>query len=255
MSGARRARIRADVLLVSRGLAASREKAQALVLAGEVFASGQAIKKPGELLAHDADLAVVPRRRFVSRGGDKLERALIALGDALPPLAGRSVVDVGASTGGFSDCLLQRGVAHVYAVDVGKGQLDGKLASDPRVTVRDKTNARELTRESFDRAIDLVVVDASFIGLGKLAPAIASFLAPGGWLIALVKPQFEVGRAEAKRARGVIRDAQLREGAIDEAVRALVGAGFEPCGRVDSEVPGPKGNREHFVLARRGPAP
>lgn len=241
-------RERADALLVTRGLAASRAQAQAMIMAGEVSSAGVRIDKPGALVASDTELAVAERRRFVSRGGDKLDHALGALG---VDVAGRACLDVGASTGGFTDCLLQRGAARVIAVDVGYGQLAEKLRKDPRVDVRERVNARELTPEMLPSAPDLVVVDASFIGIGKLIAAIARVLAPGGELVALVKPQFEAGREAASKGRGVIRDADTRLAAIAGARRSIEEAGFEVLAEVDSAVPGPKGNVERFVHARR----
>jgi len=251
MNARRPDRVRADVLLEKRGLAPSRARAQASILAGEVFLETQRIDKPGQLLAEDAPVRLIARRRFVSRGGDKLEAAIEAFAAHVPEIAGAVALDVGASTGGFTDCLLQRGARRVFAVDVGWGQLDGKLRSDARVVARERTNARDLTTADFDEPIDLVVVDASFIGLDKLLPAIARVLGLGGWLIALIKPQFEVGRAVASKSRGVIRDEGDRSRAIDTVVNALPAFGFEVVAGADSAVLGPKGNREHFVLARR----
>ncbi len=249
------ARKRADVLVCEAGLAPSRAKAQALILAGEVFADGARVDKPGDLLAPTSRLSVVPRRRFVSRGGEKLDGAIDLLGDAAPPIEGAVAVDVGASTGGFTDCLLQRGARRVFAVDVGWGQLDARLRSDPRVVVRERTNARSLRREDFGEPIDLVVVDASFIGLDKLVPAIARVLPEGGLLLALVKPQFEAGRDAVRRGRGVIRDEDERARAIDGARRACEGAGFVIRREVDSPLRGPKGNLERFILATRAADP
>lgn len=244
-------RSRVDVLLVDRGLAPTRAKAQALVLAGEVWSGGVRVEKPGEPIASDAELVVTPRRRFVSRGGDKLEGALAAFGPRFGDLAGVVAVDVGASTGGFTDCLLTRGASRVYAVDVGWGQLDGKLRSDPRVRSMERTNARELSAGSFEEPIDLVVVDASFIGLGKLLPAIFAILRAGGELVALVKPQFEVGREAVNRTRGVVRDEAVRAEAIGRVRDEIAAAGFEPIAEVDSAVHGPKGNVERFVYAKK----
>ncbi|NUO48744.1 MAG: TlyA family RNA methyltransferase [Polyangiaceae bacterium] len=242
---------RADVLLCERGLAPSRARAQSLIMAGEVFAGGKRIDKPGMLLSPDIEIGVVPRRRFVSRGGDKLEGALTSFGDRFRSLSGVVAVDVGASTGGFTDCLLQRGAAKVYAVDVGFGQLDERLRQDQRVISRERTNARDLQATDFEEPIDLVVVDASFIGLGKLTAAIGRILKHGGDLVALVKPQFEAGREEASKGRGVIRDDAVREAAIASARTALVEDGFRIVAEADSEVLGPKGNRERFVHATR----
>jgi 23S rRNA (cytidine1920-2'-O)/16S rRNA (cytidine1409-2'-O)-methyltransferase len=248
---ARTKRERADVLLVERGLAPSRARSQAMILAGEAFAGEQRIDKPGQLVDVALELRIAPRRRFVSRGGEKLDGALRAFGARFDELAGLVAVDVGASTGGFSDCLLQRGAAKIYAVDVGWGQLDDRLRRDTRVVVRERTNARSLGPEDFAEPVDLVVVDASFIGLDKLLPAIASFLRPGGELVALVKPQFEAGREAVSKGRGVIRDVEVREAAIASARGAIEGSGFELVAEVDSEVVGPKGNVERFVHAKK----
>jgi 23S rRNA (cytidine1920-2'-O)/16S rRNA (cytidine1409-2'-O)-methyltransferase len=244
--------VRADALLVARGLAASRAQAQAMIMAGEVSTADRRVDKPGALLAPDAALAVAARARFVSRGGDKLDFALGALDVRV---AGRVCLDVGASTGGFTDCLLQRGAARVYAVDVGYGQLADKLRRDGRVDVRERVNARDLKPEDFAPLPDLVVVDASFIGLGKLVGAIARVVPPAGELVALVKPQFEAGREAASRGRGVIRDEDTRLAAIAEARAAVEAAGFAVLAEIDSAVHGPMGNVERFVHARRAEGP
>jgi 23S rRNA (cytidine1920-2'-O)/16S rRNA (cytidine1409-2'-O)-methyltransferase len=241
-------RARVDVLLVERGLAPSRAKAQALVLAGRVFSGEQRIDKPGQMQRPDIPLRVSEGLRYVSRGGQKLEGALDVLG---VDVTGQICADVGASTGGFTDCLLQRGAARVYAVDVGKAQLAQSLVHDARVVVMDSTNARHLSAESFPEAIDLAVVDASFIGLPKLMPALARVVRQGGRLLALVKPQFEAGREEATRSRGVIRDPALRAALIESARTSVSEHGFELLGGADSVLAGPKGNVEYFVLARR----
>jgi 23S rRNA (cytidine1920-2'-O)/16S rRNA (cytidine1409-2'-O)-methyltransferase len=222
--------------------------AQALILAGKVFLGERRIDKAGTEVAADAAVTVQESERFASRGGLKLLGALEAL-DC--DVNGATCADVGASTGGFSDCLLQRGARRVYAIDVGNGQLAHKLATDPRVVVMDRTNARHLEREHFPEPLDLVVVDASFISLEKLLPAIASWLDPGTRLLAMVKPQFEVGREEARRQRGVIRDQAVRGAAIERVLECVRASGFEVRGGVDSTLPGPKGNVEYFVLAQR----
>lgn len=242
-------KVRADQLLVTRGLAPSRARAQALVLAGKVYVGESRVDKAGTLLAEDAALTVRGEDHpFVSRGGVKLAGALDAF--AVDP-RGKRCLDLGASTGGFTDCLLQRGAASVAAVDVGYGQLAHTLRVDPRVLVLERTNARTLEPEQLGGACDLVVVDASFIGLGKLAAAIARCTRSGGELVALVKPQFEVGRDEASRTRGVVRDEQVREGAIAGAVEDVRAAGFDILGTADCVIEGPKGNLEAFVHARR----
>lgn len=239
--------------LVERGLAPSRARAQALIMAGSVRIDDQRIDKPGTLIDKDADLRVIEAMPFVSRGGLKLASALDAFKDAGLDVGGKIAVDVGASTGGFTDCLLSRGVAKVYAVDVGFGQLADKLRRDPRVVVRERTNARYLGPDDFAEPIDLVVVDASFIGLGKLAPALARILRPGGALVALVKPQFEAGRVAVSRGKGVIRDPMLREEAIAAARQSIEQEGFRIEAEADSAVAGPKGNLERFVYAIRVP--
>jgi 23S rRNA (cytidine1920-2'-O)/16S rRNA (cytidine1409-2'-O)-methyltransferase len=237
---------RADVMLVELGLAASRSQAQALLLAGQVFWGERQVDKPGTSLPAEARLVVRGGERFVSRGGTKLEGALETLG---VQVANATCVDIGASTGGFTDCVLQRGAARVFAVDVGHGQLAPELRGDPRVVVMERTNARDLQPADFDAAIDLVLVDASFISLTALLPAIARVLAPGGRLLALVKPQFEAGRAAASRGRGVIRDPAVREAAIARIRDALPASGFAVLGECDSPLAGPKGNLERFVFA------
>jgi 23S rRNA (cytidine1920-2'-O)/16S rRNA (cytidine1409-2'-O)-methyltransferase len=242
---------RADQLLVQRGLAESRARAQALVLAGQVF-TGQTldvrVEKAGHLLETSADLVVRGSNDYVSRGGLKLEGALRDL--AVDP-SGLVVADVGASTGGFTDCVLKHGARLVYAIDVGKGQLAARLAQDARVVVLDGTNARYLEADAVGGGVDLALVDASFISLTKLLPALARLITPGGRLLALIKPQFEVGRQDAKRARGVIKDLVARQSAIDGVLGELGAAGFELLGDAQCRVPGPKGNVEHFALARR----
>lgn len=234
--------------MVERGLAATRSQAASLLMAGRVFVGEQRVDKAGALLDVEADLRVKEGSRFVSRGGEKLEGALLALAVDVTDVV---AIDVGASTGGFTDCLLQRGARKVYAVDVGHGQLAEPLRREPRVVNREKTNARHLTAADFAEPIDLVVVDASFIGMEKLLPAIAACLRSGGQLLAMVKPQFEVGREEATRSRGVIRDPAVRDAAIQRATDALAEHELEWLGGCDSQLPGPKGNVEYFMWARR----
>ena len=228
---------RLDVLLVERGLAESRAQAQALVLAGRV----RGYDKPGTQVDDAAEVEVERPPPYVSRGGEKLAHALDAFG--LDP-AGRDCLDVGASTGGFTDVLLQRGAARVIALDVGYGQLHDRLRRDSRVTVLERTNARELQELPF--APDLVVGDVSFISL-KLALPPALALARAGWeAVVLVKPQFEVGRGEVGKG-GVVRDVAVRRRVVREIAVAAVGWGGETVGVVDSGLPGPKGNREVFL--------
>lgn len=240
-------RDRADRLLLAQGLADSRAKAQALILAGRVYVGEQRVEKAGALLASDAVLTVRKTEQFVSRGGTKLDGALAELGFEV---AGLVAADVGASTGGFTDCLLQRGASQVFAIDVGHGQLAQSLRADPRVVVMERTNARHLEADSLGKLVDLVVVDASFISLEKLLDAIVKILRPQGHLLALVKPQFEVGREQASKHRGVIKDEALREAAIQSTREAIAAHGFSVVGECASSIKGPKGNLEHFVLAQ-----
>jgi len=227
---------RLDVVLVERGLAESRSQAQALVLAGLV----PGYEKPGQQVDEGAALRVERPPRFVSRGGEKLANALAAF--AVDP-AGRDCVDVGASTGGFTDCLLQAGAARVIAIDVGYGQLHPKLRADPRVTVLERTNARTVSELPFPP--DLVTCDVSFISVTKALPAVLALARPGWEALVLVKPQFEAARADA--GRGVVRDPGIRRRAVERVVEAAAGWGAHVAGVVDSGLPGPKGNRELFV--------
>ncbi len=236
-------KIRADVALVERDLAPTRARARALILAGDVFSGEQRIEKAGEVIRTDAPLSVRARAEYVSRGGSKLAGALDAL--TFDP-RGVVAADIGASTGGFTDCLLQRGATKVYAIDVGYGQLHPKLRENPHVVAMERTNARHLT--SLPDAIDLVVIDASFIGLEKLLPAARAILREAGDLIALVKPQFQVARRNLKG--GVVRDKSVRHAAIDTLISSAREIGFKELGRTDSILRGPKGNQETFVWLR-----
>jgi 23S rRNA (cytidine1920-2'-O)/16S rRNA (cytidine1409-2'-O)-methyltransferase len=242
---------RIDLLLVERGLAASRTQAQALVMAGAVVAGEQRVDKPGQLVDPGLPLRVkadAAPKRFVSRGALKLEGPLEALG--VDP-RGLVCADLGASTGGFTDLLLQRGAARVYAVDVGYGQLHPRLRGDARVVVRERENARFLTAEALGERVQLVVGDLSFISLRLVLPAVKAILAPGGRAVLLVKPQFEVGKGEVGKG-GVVRDDGLRRGALAGVAEAARRLGFEVAGHLESPVPGPAGNRE-WVLALRLP--
>jgi 23S rRNA (cytidine1920-2'-O)/16S rRNA (cytidine1409-2'-O)-methyltransferase len=239
---------RADQLLVVRGLAPTRARAQALILAGKVYVGEARVEKAGALLAEDAALSLRgDDHPYVSRGGVKLAGALAAFG--VDP-RDKSCVDLGASTGGFTDCLLQRGAARVAAVDVGYGQLAHSLRVDPRVLVLERTNAKTLEPETIGGLADLVVVDASFIGLAQLLAAIVRVLAPGGDLVALVKPQFEAGREAASKGKGVIRDPEVRASAIARVTADVARAGLDVHGVADSVLAGPKGNVEAFIHAQ-----
>jgi 23S rRNA (cytidine1920-2'-O)/16S rRNA (cytidine1409-2'-O)-methyltransferase len=242
-------KVRADQLLVAKGLAPSRAQAQALILAGKVYVGETRVDKAGAMLREEAELTVRGEPHpYVSRGGVKLAGALDAF--HVDP-TGKRCLDLGASTGGFTDCLLQRGATSVIAVDVGYGQLAHKLRVDPRVVVLERTNARNLEPEMIGGPCALVVVDASFISLAKLAPAIARCLDERGELVALVKPQFEVGREEASRSKGVVRDPAIRAEAITAAIADLDAHGLEILGSADCVIEGPKGNLEAFVHARK----
>ena len=234
---------RVDVLLVERGLAETRSQAQALVLAGRV----RGYDKPGQQIPDDVERELEQPAPCVSRGGGKLRNALDAFG---VEVAGRDCADVGASTGGFTDCLLQAGAARVVAIDVGHGQLHPKIRNDPRVTVFERTNARLLRELPFPP--DLVVCDVSFISVTKALPPVLA-LARRGWeAVVLVKPQFEAGRAEVRK--GVIRDPQVQRKAIETVIEAAREWGGVTVGVVDSGLPGPKGNREFFVHLVNRPA-
>jgi len=239
--------VRIDRLLVDRGLVGSRERAQRLVLAGEVLVDDRPVTKPGAVVPADAAVRLrTPETAYASRGGEKLAGALDALG--LDP-TGRIVLDVGASTGGFTDCLLRRGAARVIAVDVGYGQLAWRLRQDPRVTVLDRTNARTLTRAALPEAPDLAVIDVSFISLARVLPAVVACLAPGAEIVALVKPQFEVGRGRVGKG-GVVRDPALRAEAVASVRAAAESLGLAVTGQSESVLPGPKGNVEVFLRLR-----
>jgi 23S rRNA (cytidine1920-2'-O)/16S rRNA (cytidine1409-2'-O)-methyltransferase len=235
---------RLDRLLVERGLAASREKAQALIMAGEVLVDGRKAVKPGQPVAVECRLEVLARPPFVGRGGLKLDAAL----DHFAILVtGRVCLDIGASTGGFTDCLLQRGAARVHAVDVGSGQLDWKIRSDPRVVVHEKLNARYLRGEDIGEPVGLAVYDVSFISVTLILPAAMPLLQPGGEMVILVKPQFEVGKGQVGRG-GIVREPVLQEAAcrrVNEAARQL---GFETS-IMESPILGAEGNREFLLYA------
>jgi 23S rRNA (cytidine1920-2'-O)/16S rRNA (cytidine1409-2'-O)-methyltransferase len=243
-------RVRIDTLLSERGMFPSRSQAAASVLAGDVLLlpDRRRAQKPGEMVADDAELEVVQAPPFVSRGGIKLRNALTALGVSV---RGRNALDVGASTGGFTDCLLQAGAAHVVAVDVAYGELDWRLRSDPRVTVIERTNARALARDSLPYAPDLIVIDVSFISLAKVLPAVLGCAAARFDCLALIKPQFEVGRSQVGKG-GVVRDAAARRGALIAVGSSAVELGATVLGYASSGLPGPKGNLETFVWLAEG---
>ena len=256
-------KVRLDVLLVERGLAESRAKAQALIMAGQVRVAGQTTLKPATAVQADSVLTVDSGPRFVSRGGEKLEGALKAFGF---DVTGLICADVGSSTGGFTDCLLQRGAAKVYAIDVGKGILHWKLRNDPRVVVMEETNARFV--ESLPEPVSLVVVDASFISLKILLPVIKRWFnifplstfdegkrkEARNDVIALIKPQFEAGKKDVSRGDGVIRDPEIHRQVLTDVLTYAKEEGFAIRGLVKSPLLGPKGNAEFLVWLDFGPA-
>jgi 23S rRNA (cytidine1920-2'-O)/16S rRNA (cytidine1409-2'-O)-methyltransferase len=241
-------RLRVDQLMVERGLAESRARAQALILAGRVFSGERRLDKPGQAVAGDVELCVrTPGPAYVSRGGTKLAHGLDYFG--IDP-AGSVALDVGASTGGFTDVLLRRNAARVYAVDVGHGQLDWRLRNDPRVAVHERTNARHLTREHVPEPVGLVVCDVSFISLELALPAALALAGRDARLVALIKPQFEVGKGQVGKG-GVVRDPALHETVCARIARWLSEHDWEVLGITASPITGPKGNREFLIAARR----
>ncbi|MBI3876607.1 MAG: TlyA family RNA methyltransferase [Verrucomicrobia bacterium] len=243
---------RVDQALVDRGLCESREKAKRAVMAGQALVNGQPARKPSDTVEDNDALALSEAEKFVSRGGHKLEHALEHFG---VNVSGATAVDFGASTGGFTDCLLQRGVEKVFAVDVGHGQLAWTLRRDRRVVVMERTNARHLTPAQMPQpfeSVDFVSVDCSFISLRKILPAAVALLRPGGKIVALVKPQFEAGKAEADRGAGVITDPAVHQrvlGELEAFVKTM--PGVEWRGVTESPLTGPAGNREFLVLLEK----
>ncbi|HEX9016521.1 MAG TPA: TlyA family RNA methyltransferase [Chloroflexota bacterium] len=237
---------RLDLLLVERGLAASREQARSTIMAGLVSVGGQIVDKPGSLVDEGTTPIVQPAQRYVSRGGLKLEHALDAFG---LHVAGLVAVDIGASTGGFTDCLLQRGVARVYAVDVGYGQLDWRLRNDPRVVVLERTNVRYL--EALPEPVDLAAIDASFISLRLVVPAAVRLLRKGGRIVALVKPQFEAGRGRVGKG-GVVRDPGVHQEVLSHLGTWAAKEGYGILRVTTSPIRGPAGNVEFLALMEPG---
>lgn len=237
---------RLDLLLVERGIAPSREKAQAMIMAGEVLVNGQRIEKAGTQVSPTVEIATAAKARFVSRGGDKLEAALQTF-----PIAtiGRVCADIGASTGGFTDCLLQHGAKRVYAIDVGYGQMALTVREDPRVVLMERTNARHL--ESLPEPIGLLVIDASFISLRLLLPVAQRWLAPDADVIALVKPQFEAGPRDVGKG-GVVRDRAVHRRVLNEILQFANEIGLQPRALVKSPLKGPAGNIEFLAWLSRG---
>ncbi len=245
------ARERLDVLVVERGLAVSRERARALILAGQVRVDGTVVSKAGAQVAGDAVIELsLPDHPYVGRGGVKLAHALDAFG--IDPV-GAIALDVGASTGGFTDVLLQRGAVHVVALDVGHGQIDWKLRNDARVTVIERVNARTLTGDQLPpsfRRFGVITMDLSFISLAPVLPAVAPLLEPGAPLVALVKPQFEAGRAEVRKG-GIVSDPAVQARVVEQVAAAADTLGLRRIASIESPITGAEGNREFFLHLRR----
>jgi 23S rRNA (cytidine1920-2'-O)/16S rRNA (cytidine1409-2'-O)-methyltransferase len=240
--------LRLDQALVDRGLCESREKAKRAILAGQVRVNEQVARKPSDSVKEDDQIALAAPEKFVSRGGFKLEHAMEHFKVDVTAL---TAVDLGASTGGFTDCLLQRGAEKVYAVDVGRGQLAWKLRRDKRVVVMEKINARELTPAKMPQPfvpVDIAVIDCSFISLRKIIPAAVALLKASGKIVALIKPQFEAGKKEADRGAGVIRDAEVHERVLRELKEFVEARELKWRGVVESPLIGPAGNKEFLVL-------
>jgi 23S rRNA (cytidine1920-2'-O)/16S rRNA (cytidine1409-2'-O)-methyltransferase len=237
--------MRLDVLVVARGLAESREKARALILAGQVLVNNQKADKAGANVPSDASVELLSQPRYVGRGGLKLEAALDHFEITVP---GKVCLDIGSSTGGFTDCLLQRGAARVYAIDAGTGQLDWKLRNDPRVIVHEQTNARHLSREQVPEPVDLAVCDVSFISITMILPAIANLLATHAELVILVKPQFELERHQVGKG-GIVRDPALHQAACRRVEQSVQALGFQ-AQIIPSPVLGAEGNQEFLLHAR-----
>lgn len=238
-------KVRLDLLLVERGLVESRERARALIVAGDVKVNGQTVSRPAASVPADAELTLVAPPPYVSRGGYKLAQALDCFG---LDVAGLVMLDVGASTGGFTDVLLQRGCAKVYAVDVGYGQLAWRLRQEPRVVVMERVNIRHLA--SLPEPIDAAVADVSFISLTLALESVVRLLKPTGWIVALVKPQFEAGRAEVGKG-GVVRNPEVHRAVLEKVLTWATGHGLKIGGCTPSPILGPAGNREFLVLLRR----
>jgi 23S rRNA (cytidine1920-2'-O)/16S rRNA (cytidine1409-2'-O)-methyltransferase len=235
---------RLDRLIVDRGLADSREKAQALIMAGEVMLDGQKAAKPGQPVSPDCVIEVLARPPFVSRGGVKLAGALQHFAI---DVAGKICMDVGSSTGGFTDALLQAGAARVHAVDVGEGQMAWRLRSDPRVVRHEGINARELTFEEIGELVHLLTCDVSFISVTMILPAVVPLLQPGGHMVILIKPQFEVGKGQVGKG-GIVREPELHQAACDRVRRAVEDAGFQTS-IMESPILGAEGNKEFLLYA------
>jgi 23S rRNA (cytidine1920-2'-O)/16S rRNA (cytidine1409-2'-O)-methyltransferase len=242
-----RKKLRLDQLLVGKGLFASREQAQRAIMAGDVMIGTRIAAKSSELLDESAAVTVKPAQKYVGRGGLKLEAALDHFNI---DVAGKTALDIGASTGGFTDCILQRGAERVYAVDVGHGQLDWKIRNDPRVIVLEKVNARSLSHEHIPEPVDLCVIDVSFISLTLILPNAFELVAANGMILALIKPQFELRRCEVGKG-GIVRDPALHQTAQDKIVAFVTGLGHVVRGIVPSAIKGADGNQEFFACMRK----
>jgi len=240
-------KLRLDQLLVGRGLFPSRERARRAILAGEISISTRVVDKPSELLDEQTAVTVKPNRKYVSRGALKLESALDYFHIDLP---GRTALDIGASTGGFTDCMLQHGAETVYAVDVGYGQLDWKLRNDPRVIVLEKINARFLTRDQVPAVIDICVIDVSFISLTLILSSAVALVKPDGIILALIKPQFELQRSDVGKG-GIVRDPRLHQKAQDKIVAFVNDLGHVVAGLAPAAIKGADGNQEFFACIRK----
>jgi len=238
---------RLDQLLVGRGLFPSREQARRAILAGEVSIATRVVDKPSELLDDETAVAIKPTRKYVGRGALKLQSALDYFD---VDLQGKTALDIGASTGGFTDCMLQRGAKKIYAVDVGYGQLDWKLRNDPRVVVLEKINARFLTRDQVPELVDICVIDVSFISLTRILPNAVALLKPDGVILALIKPQFELQRSEVGKG-GIVRDARLHQKAQDKIVAFVNDLGHVVAGIAPAAIKGADGNQEFFACIRK----
>ena len=240
-------KLRLDLLLVKRGLMPDSKQAERLIRAGRISVDGCPADKPGRPVPIDADIILKETSRYVSRGGEKLSGALEYF---RLDLAEKTAMDVGSSTGGFTDCLLQAGVRKVYCIDVGKGQLAWKIRQDPRVDAAEGVNARYLTPDSIPELVDIITIDVSFISLTKVLPSCIKLLKPGGYVLALIKPQFEAGRNEVERG-GVVRDSRIHERVIAEIINFSSTRGLSVLGVEKSVLTGPAGNKEYFILLHR----
>ncbi len=238
---------RIDSLVFERGLVESRARAVALIMAGKVIVNGQMVDKPGAQISLESVITLKESLPFVGRGGVKLSGALDGFG---VDVSGAVCMDVGSSTGGFTDCLLQRGAAFVYAVDVGKGLMDARIASDDRVRLLEHRNIRYMERSEIDGSVDIAVIDVSFISLEKVLPKVVEFVRSGGTIVALIKPQFEVGKGEVGKG-GIVKDPEKHRATVEKIRRFSESIGLSVTGNMESPITGAKGNREFWILLKR----